>query len=143
MDVPNAAIMVIEDADRFGLAQLHQLRGRVGRGKAASTCILISDAQNEEARRRMQVMCATCDGFRIAEEDLKLRGPGDFFGSRQHGLPQLHIADLTTDMAMCEQAQQAARRLLADDPSLSAPAHAGLRRGVEALYASVGDGGLN
>ncbi len=143
VDVPNAAIMVIEDADRFGLAQLHQLRGRVGRGKAASTCILISDAQNEEAHRRMQVMCATCDGFRIAEEDLKLRGPGDFFGSRQHGLPQLHIADLTTDMAMCEQAQQAARRLLADDPTLSAPAHAGLRRGVEALYASVGDGGLN
>lgn len=143
VDVPNAAIMVIEDADRFGLAQLHQLRGRVGRGKTASTCILISDAQNEEARRRLRVMCDTCDGFRIAEEDLKLRGPGDFFGSRQHGLPRLHIADLAADMALCEQAQQAARRLLADDPALTLPEHSGLAAEVEALYATVGEGGLN
>ena len=143
VDVPNAAIMVIEDADRFGLAQLHQLRGRVGRGKTASTCILISDAQNEEARRRLRVMCDTCDGFRIAEEDLKLRGPGDFFGSRQHGLPRLHIADLAADMALCEQAQQAARRLLADDPALTLPEHSGLAAEVEALYATVREGGLN
>lgn len=82
VDVPNAVIIVIENAERFGLAQLHQLRGRVGRGKFPSTCILLSDAQNEEAQRRLKVMCSTNDGFKIADEDLKLRGPGDFFGSR-------------------------------------------------------------
>ena len=143
VDVPNAVIMVIENAERFGLAQLHQLRGRVGRGKDASTCILVSDAQNDEAKRRLRVMCDTTDGFRIAEEDLKLRGPGDFFGSRQHGLPQLQIADFASDMALCEQAQLAARRILADDPNLTEPQNRGLAAMVERLYATVGDGGLN
>ena len=143
VDVPNAVIMVIENAERFGLAQLHQLRGRVGRGQWLSTCILISDAQNEEARRRLKVMCATNDGFRIAEEDLKLRGPGDFFGSRQHGLPELRIADLTADMALLREAQQAAVDLLAADPALEQPAHRPLSAEVARLFGRVGENGLN
>ncbi|MCL2885123.1 MAG: ATP-dependent DNA helicase RecG, partial [Oscillospiraceae bacterium] len=119
IDVPNAVIMVIENADRFGLAQLHQLRGRVGRGAAASTCILISDAQGEEAKQRLRILCTTNDGFRIAEEDLRLRGPGDFFGNRQHGLPLLKIADLVSDMPLLRDAQQAARKLLDADFELN------------------------
>ena len=93
VDVPNASVMVIENAERFGLSQLHQLRGRVGRGDVQSYCVLISDHQNELTRQRLEVMCATNDGFKIADEDLRMRGPGDFFGQRQHGLPQLAIAD--------------------------------------------------
>lgn len=143
VNVPNAVIMVIENAERFGLAQLHQLRGRVGRGRHASTCILISDAQNEEARRRLRVMCETNDGFRIADEDLKLRGPGDFFGSRQHGLPNLKMADLQADMAWLREAGEAARQITAEDPALSAPAHVRLKREVELLFGQVGEQGLN
>ena len=143
VDVPNAAIMVIENAERFGLAQLHQLRGRVGRGKAASTCILISDAQNEEAKRRLRVMCDTNDGFRIADEDLKLRGPGDFFGHRQHGLPQLHIADLSADMGLLSQAQHTAHAILATDPALEDSTHRGLAELVAHLYDRVGGSDLN
>ncbi|MBE6768531.1 MAG: ATP-dependent DNA helicase RecG [Ruminococcaceae bacterium] len=143
VDVPNAVIMVIENADRFGLAQLHQLRGRVGRGEYASTCILISDAQNEEARRRLRVMCQTTDGFRIADEDLQLRGPGDFFGNRQHGLPQLNIADLMSDAALLGAARRAAEELLRKDPLLSAAEHRPLVEAVERLFARVGDGGMN
>ena len=119
VDVPNATVMVVEDADRFGLSQLHQLRGRVGRGKYKSTCILVSDNRSEEARARLKVMTQTGDGFKIAEEDLRLRGPGDFFGQRQHGLPSLKVADLTCDMALLHEAQQAAADLLARDPELS------------------------
>ena len=119
VDVPNATVMVIEDADRFGLSQLHQLRGRVGRGRHKSYCILISDNRNEETRARLKVMTQTGDGFKIAEEDLRLRGPGDFFGQRQHGLPSLKVADLTCDMALLHEAQQAAADLLARDPELS------------------------
>ena len=119
VDVPNATVMVIEDADRFGLSQLHQLRGRVGRGKHKSYCILISSSRSEEAQARMKVMSRTADGFKIAEEDLRLRGPGDFFGQRQHGLPSLKVADLTCDMALLHEAQQAAADLLARDPELS------------------------
>jgi ATP-dependent DNA helicase RecG len=118
VDVPNATVMVIEDADRFGLSQLHQLRGRVGRGKYKSYCILISDNQSEESRARLKVMTQTGDGFRIAEEDLRLRGPGDFFGRRQHGLPALKVADLSCDMALLREAQQAAEDVLAADPEL-------------------------
>lgn len=143
VDVPNAVIMVIENADRFGLAQLHQLRGRVGRGEYASTCILISDAQNEEARRRLRVMCQTTDGFRVADEDLQLRGPGDFFGNRQHGLPQLSIADLMNDAALLGAARSAAEELLRGDPLLSAAEHRPLVEAVERLFARVGDGGMN
>ena len=93
VDVPNASVMMIENAERFGLSQLHQLRGRVGRGEAQSYCVLISDRLSAVTKQRLEVMCATNDGFKIADEDLKMRGPGDFFGERQHGLPQLAIAD--------------------------------------------------
>ena len=115
VDVPNAVIMVIENAERFGLSQLHQLRGRVGRGKAKSHCILVTDATNDEAMARMNVMCQTTDGFKIADEDLKLRGPGDFFGTRQHGLPKLRIADILTDTKILMQTQELAQELMADD----------------------------
>ncbi|MBD5150240.1 MAG: ATP-dependent DNA helicase RecG [Oscillibacter sp.] len=118
VDVPNATVMVVEDADRFGLSQLHQLRGRVGRGQHKSYCILISDNRNEETRARLKVMTQTGDGFKIAEEDLRLRGPGDFFGRRQHGLPALKVADLTCDMALLKEAQTAAAKLLERDPEL-------------------------
>ena len=119
VDVPNASVMVIESAQRFGLSQLHQLRGRVGRGSYRSYCILISDNQNEETKARLKVMTKTADGFKIAEEDLRLRGPGDFFGQRQHGLPGLRIADIGCDTQLLKEAQQAAEDLLAEDPELS------------------------
>jgi ATP-dependent DNA helicase RecG len=112
VDVPNAVIMVIENAERFGLSQLHQLRGRVGRGGGRSTCILISDAENEEAQRRLQLMEETNDGFRIAQEDLLLRGPGEFFGQRQHGLPELKLANLLTDTELLAIAREAAETFL-------------------------------
>ena len=107
VDVPNATLMVIEDADRFGLSQLHQLRGRVGRGSAKSYCILTSHNRNPETLQRLKALCRTNDGFKIAEEDLKLRGPGDFFGSRQSGLPAFRVADLSFDLAALKEAQQA------------------------------------
>lgn len=143
VDVPNAVILVVENADRFGLAQLHQLRGRVGRGRYPSACILISDNTGEDCRRRLQVMCSTTDGFRIADEDLRLRGPGDFFGDRQHGLPQLRLANLMTDMPLLRQAQAAAAETLAADPKLSTPENGPLRRAVEALFAQTGEHSLN
>ncbi len=143
VDVPNAVIMVLENAERFGLAQMHQLRGRVGRGKHASTCILISDARTPETKQRLKVMCETTDGFRIAEEDLKLRGPGDFFGNRQHGLPALSIADLKGDMILLGEAQQEALRISREDPLLRDPAHEGLCASVARLFAQVGEDGLN
>ena len=119
VDVPNAAIMVIENAERFGLSQLHQLRGRVGRGKHQSYCVLVSDNKNEETRERLKVMTKTADGFKIAEEDLRLRGPGDFFGVRQHGLPGLKIADIGCDTKLLQEAQEAAETLLKQDPELA------------------------
>lgn len=143
VDVPNAVLMVIENAERFGLAQLHQLRGRVGRGKHASSCILISDAQNEEAVRRLKVMCETTDGFRIADEDLKLRGPGDFFGDRQHGLPEMKIADFLSDMTLLKEARNAARAIHAKDPALDLPEHKPLQTAVRILFERTGGQGLN
>jgi len=107
VDVPHATLMVIEDADRFGLSQLHQLRGRVGRGKAKSYCILTSHNQNQDTLQRLKALCKTTDGFQIAEEDLKLRGPGDFFGARQSGLPTFRVANLSMDMQTLKDAQQA------------------------------------
>ena len=141
VDVPNAVIMAIENAERFGLAQLHQLRGRVGRGQHQSTCILISDNRGEENLRRLGVMKATNDGFKIADEDLKLRGPGDFFGNRQHGLPQLKVADLLSDMPLLQRAQSRAAALLDEDPNLIR--HPQLWQAVEHLFEQVGDQGLN
>ncbi|MCD8331462.1 MAG: ATP-dependent DNA helicase RecG, partial [Oscillospiraceae bacterium] len=123
VDVPNAALMIVENAERFGLSQLHQLRGRVGRGSHQSYCVLLSDHTAPETRQRLRVLTQTTDGFRISEEDLKARGPGDFFGQRQHGLPQLHMADLAGDMRVLKQAQQAAQELLAQDPTLERPEH--------------------
>ncbi len=120
MDVPNAVIILIENADRFGLSQLHQLRGRVGRGTAPSCCILLSDAKGDAARERLRYMTATGDGFKVAEYDLRTRGPGDFFGMRQHGLPQLQIADLAADGQVLYRAQQVSERLLEEDPGLEA-----------------------
>lgn len=131
IDVPNATVMLIENAERFGLSQLHQLRGRIGRGSEQSTCILI--AGGKEPTERLKVMTETSDGFRIADEDLKLRGPGDFIGSRQHGLPSLKIADLATDMDLLRGASKASTELLAADPKISAPEHTELRRKVAAL----------
>ena len=139
VDVPNAALMVVENAERFGLSQLHQLRGRVGRGKHKSWCILVSDAKGEEARARLHAMTHISDGFKIAEEDLRLRGPGDFFGSRQHGLPELHIADLGADMNVLKAAQDAAKRLLDSDPRLERPENKRLRSRAGELLAASGD----
>ena len=139
VDVPNATCMVVENADRFGLSQLHQLRGRVGRGKAKSYCILLSDSQNEETRARLKVMTQTNDGFRISQEDLRLRGPGDFFGQRQHGLPAMKIADLSCDMRLLDEAQTAARQLMAQDPELTEPTHRPLRRRIRQLFDTNAD----
>ena len=133
VDVPNAALMIIENAERFGLSQLHQLRGRVGRGKHKSYCVLVSDNDSEDVRARLSIMTKTNDGFRISEEDLRLRGPGDFFGSRQHGLPEMHVADLGADMDVMQRAQSEAQQLLAADPELTFPEHAALRQSVERM----------
>ncbi|QAT49227.1 ATP-dependent DNA helicase RecG [Caproiciproducens sp. NJN-50] len=134
VDVPNATVMLIENAERYGLSQLHQLRGRIGRGTCASTCILISAARNEEALARLKILCSTSDGFQIADEDLKLRGPGDFFGDRQHGLPDLKIADMTTNMESLRKAQETAQKIFRADPELSLPEHRGLRAEVRQLF---------
>lgn len=123
VDVPNAVIMVVENAERFGLSQLHQLRGRVGRGKAKSSCILVTDATNDDAVARMNIMCQTTDGFKIADEDLKLRGPGDFFGTRQHGLPKLKIADLLTDTKVLMETQELAKNIMSLDRYFERPDH--------------------
>ena len=131
VNVPNATLMIVENAERFGLSQLHQLRGRVGRGKDKSYCVLVSDAENEEAKARLNILCKTNDGFRIAEEDLRMRGPGDFFGSRQHGLPPMHAADLWADMDTLQTAREDADALFAKDPSLSLPEHLALRQKIE------------
>ncbi|MGI6013914.1 MAG: ATP-dependent DNA helicase RecG [Oscillospiraceae bacterium] len=134
VDVPNAALMIVENAERFGLSQLHQLRGRVGRGSYKSYCVLFSCTRNEDTRARLRIMTKTNDGFQIAEEDLRLRGPGDFFGTQQHGLPEMHIADLCTDVNILKQAQHAAARLLQSDPNLALPEHQLLRQKVEHLF---------
>jgi ATP-dependent DNA helicase RecG len=138
VDVPNATVMIIEGADRFGLAQLHQLRGRVGRGGAKSYCILLAEGLTPEGRRRLEIMETTGNGFTIAEEDLKLRGPGEFFGTRQHGLPDLKVADPIRDLPLLEQARQEALGLLERDPDLSRPEHQALRERVKGWFAAQG-----
>ena len=140
VDVPNATCMVVENAERFGLSQLHQLRGRVGRGQAKSYCILLSEHPSEETKRRLKVMTKTNDGFEISREDLALRGPGDFFGQRQHGLPALKIADLSCDMALLDEAQQAAKGWMAQDPELEKPESGALRTRIETLFAVKAEG---
>ena len=132
VDVPNATVMVIENAERFGLSALHQLRGRVGRGAADSCCILISDNGNDAVRERLQFLCRTSDGFAVAKYDLETRGPGDFFGSAQHGLPTLRVADFACDMELLYEAQGAAEALLALDPRLEG--HPALHARVRELF---------
>lgn len=123
VDVPNATVIIIENADRFGLSQLHQLRGRVGRGECESFCILITDNTSPECVKRMKTISETTDGFKIAEEDLKLRGPGEFFGTSQHGLPDLKLADLSRDMQLLQTAHQTSKNIIDKDPDLSLPEH--------------------
>ena len=134
VDVPNAALMIIENAERFGLSQLHQLRGRVGRGRHKSYCVMVSDADGDDVRARLKIMTQTNDGFKISEEDLRLRGPGDFFGARQHGLPEMHVADLGADVNVMQRAQDEAARVLAADPELKAPENAALRARIDRLF---------
>ena len=134
VNVPNACLMIVENAERFGLSQLHQLRGRVGRGSAQSYCVLVSGTKNEETKKRLQALCKTTDGFKIAEQDLALRGPGDFFGSRQHGLPLLKVASLQMDLETLRDAQQAAAAVIQTADSLNAPELAPLKARVEALF---------
>lgn len=133
IDVPNAVIMLIENAERFGLSQLHQLRGRIGRGKYKSTCILVSDAKGETSQKRLKIMTETCDGFKIANEDLEIRGPGDFFGDRQHGLPELKIAMLTDSFTLNE-AYKFAREVYDNDPPLIKEENKDLKIAVKNLF---------
>jgi ATP-dependent DNA helicase RecG len=131
IDVPNASVMLIEHAERFGLSQLHQLRGRVGRGPWKSYCILLTSGRlGEDAERRVGAMVETNDGFKIAEVDLQLRGPGEFFGTRQSGLPEFRVADLLRDAAILEEARREAQTIIAEDPELRQPAHRGLRQAL-------------
>ena len=140
VDVPNATLMVVENAEFFGLSQLHQLRGRVGRGSAQSYCVLISDTDNAETLERLNAFKSTNDGFEIAEQDLRLRGPGDFFGARQHGLPELKLADLQCDVRALDEAQTAAKELLKADPELTDPRHEGLSQRVHSLFVTTAEG---
>ncbi len=138
IDVPNATVMLVEGADRFGLAQLHQFRGRVGRGEHPSYCLLLTDSPSAEARQRLGVVATTHDGFMLAEEDLKMRGPGEFFGTRQTGLPSLKLASFS-DMRVLEQARQAAQELLREDPTLSLAEHQALALRVREFWDSQTD----
>ena len=138
VDVPNATVMVIENAERYGLSALHQLRGRVGRGAAESWCFLVSDNTAESVQKRLKFLCSTSDGFAVAQFDLETRGPGDFFGSRQHVLPTLQIADLMNDTRTLHAAQAEAAALLAADPLLEAPEHSLLAAQVEQMFTKAG-----
>ncbi len=138
VDVPNASVMVIENAERYGLSALHQLRGRVGRGAAESWCFLVSDNTGEAVQKRLKFLCSTTDGFAVAQYDLETRGPGDFFGSRQHGLPTLQIADLMNDTRTLHAAQSEALAMLAEDPLLQAPEHALLAAQVQQMFDKAG-----
>ena len=137
VDVPNATVMVIENAERFGLSQLHQLRGRIGRGSEESTCVLLSDAQNEEATERFKIMCKTTDGFEIAKKDLEMRGPGDFFGSRQHGLPDMRVANLMTDTRILYEAQSSAKEIINCTVEISQKEREALEKEVDKLFNRV------
>ena len=133
IDVPNATVMMIENAERFGLSQLHQLRGRVGRGNAQAFCILFAHGKNEVTKKRMETMCISNDGFYISEQDLKLRGPGDFFGTRQHGLPEMRIANLFEDRDILAMSQEAAKKIMVEDRHLESEKYSGLRKRAESI----------
>ncbi|MBQ2797749.1 MAG: DNA helicase RecG, partial [Ruminiclostridium sp.] len=134
VDVPNAVVMLIENAEQFGLSQLHQLRGRVGRGKEQAHCVLITDNESKYTKQRMDTMVRTSDGFEIANEDLKLRGPGDFFGSRQHGLPPLRIADLYADFDILKVTEEAADKILKNDPQLEKAENSKIKELIKRLF---------
>jgi len=143
VDVPNANLMIIEHAERFGLSQLHQLRGRVGRGQYKSFCVLIlGRAVSEEARQRTQFMEQTSDGFKIAEFDLEMRGPGEFLGTRQSGLPGFNLANLVRDQQILQEARDAAFDLLKNDPLLSSPEHKGLKENLLAAHGPAALAGI-
>ena len=137
IDVPNATIMVIENAERFGLSQLHQLRGRIGRGEYKSTCILISDIEDGATKERLEVIKNNTDGFKIADEDLRLRGAGDFLGNRQHGLSKFNIADIYSDLEVLKITGNGARELLKEDPDLTAPQNVALKQEIGELYKNL------
>lgn len=137
VNVPNAAIMVIENCERFGLSQLHQLRGRVGRGNHKSYCVLFSQSESEDTKRRIEAMCNTNDGFKIAEADLALRGPGDLLGERQSGLPAMRLATLGSDIELMTSASAEAKRILSEDPKLTSPGHRLLREYVEGMIEKI------
>jgi ATP-dependent DNA helicase RecG len=134
VDIANASVMVIEHAERFGLSQLHQLRGRIGRGGYMSYCILVADPKSDEAKRRIEAMLETQDGFRIAEEDLEIRGPGEFFGTRQHGLPELKIANIVRDRDVLEIAKKEAFELVEKDRYLTRPENKGIREKLKKRF---------
>ncbi len=137
VDVPNATVMAIQHAERYGLSQLHQLRGRIGRGDKPSVCMLFASSVNGAAAERLEILCATCDGFEVAEADLRLRGPGELLGTKQHGLPEMRIADLAKDSDLVFAARDDAAELLRGDPTLTGPAHVGLRREIIRRYGTV------
>lgn len=141
VDVPNSTVMIIENAERFGLSQLHQLRGRIGRGSHSSYCIMFCDGKGV-CEERMKIMCETNDGFKISEKDLELRGPGEFFGIRQHGLPELKVANLSTDMELLSQAKFAAEALVGSDPHLESPENQGLKKRVRERFLEVSENGI-
>ena len=143
VDVPNAVIMVVENAERFGLSQLHQLRGRVGRGNNQSYCILITDSKSDYTKARIDTMVRTSDGFEIANEDLKLRGPGSFFGARQHGLPELRIADLSNDVHLIKETGELAEEIIRNDPKLQSSENKGLKQLTEQLFDTRDIYGIN
>ena len=143
IDVPNAVVMLIENAEQFGLSQLHQLRGRVGRGAEQSYCILMTDNKSEYTRARTKAMTDTTDGYKIADTDLKLRGPGNFFGRQQHGLPPMKVADLADDAQVLNEVEALSERLIERDGALSLPEHSGLRQSVERLFGQTDEYGFN
>jgi ATP-dependent DNA helicase RecG len=134
VDIPNATVMVIEHADRYGLAQLHQLRGRIGRGEHSSYCILIGDPKTEASRERLSTISSVDDGFEIAEKDLDLRGPGEFFGTTQSGLPELKFGNLLKDFSIMEEARKEAFELVRNDPGLADARHAGIRESIRERF---------
>jgi ATP-dependent DNA helicase RecG len=134
INVPNATVMMVENAERFGLSALHQLRGRVGRGTSKSYCILVSDGKSKVSRERLKIMCSTNDGFVVSEKDLSLRGPGDFFGTRQHGLPEMKIANLYKDVDILKLVQEASTELYRRDPDLVSEDNQALHRKIIDIF---------